>query len=542
EQALSKTKAELSAAEAQLASLREQYASELTRPVAARDRLATARKEQTNSAAELDAPAPVGEAAELTEARRWQLEARGYRLAAEIKKLDQELLTHASRLELLQAQRDLAGQAVEIGRAQARRFEDAISERRGVTAELVRQQAETTRQELEGRHPAIRDLARGNVEVSARLAQRVLDVQDASKERDGLREQATSIADALSSTRNRLAIAGLNQVLGQVLIEQRRVLPNIRSLKARQKEIEQKVADVGLEQFQLAEKRRELRDIKSYVDSLTVGLTDEEVSEIRPELATLAESRRDLVQQAIDAGTRYLQVLGELDLVQGQLENSVSEFDDFLGRRLLWVRNTTRFDIDALSSVPGDIERLASPTVLGRLTGDFVAALRTMPHLAMAIVLLLILGAMRVHFIAGIKTRAKRIGRISTDRFRYSLEALTFTGFAAAPLPLALLVSGFAISTYVDAAVVSNALAVSMVKVGIDFLFIQFFLDACNDDGLLRKHCGWSKHAVTKLRDELRWFRWVFPIARFVGAASFQLDNGAYMGGLAALGLVVAAA
>jgi len=32
EQALSKTKADLSAAEAQLASLREQYASELTRP------------------------------------------------------------------------------------------------------------------------------------------------------------------------------------------------------------------------------------------------------------------------------------------------------------------------------------------------------------------------------------------------------------------------------------------------------------------------------------------------------------------------------
>ena len=542
EQTLSKTKAELSEAEAQLASLREQYASELTRPVVARDRLATARKEQTNTAAELDTPAPAGEAAELTEARRWQLEARGYRLAAEIKKLDQELLTHAARLGLLQAQRDLAGQAVDIGRAQARRFEDAISERRGVTAELMRQQAETTRQDLEGRHPAIRDLARGNVEVSARLAQRVLDVQGAAKERDGLREQATSITDALSSTRNRLAIAGLNQVLGQLLIEQRRALPRIRSLKARGKEIEQKVADVGLEQFQLVEMRRELRDITSYVDSLTVGLVDEEVSEIRPELATLAESRRDLVQQAIDAGTRYLQVLGELDLVQGELENRVSEFDDFLGRRLLWVRNTTPFDIDALSSVPGDIERLASPTVLGRLAADFVAALRTMPYVAMAIVLLLVLGATRGRFIARIKTCAKRIGRISTDRFRYSVEALTFTGFAAAPLPLALLVSGLAISTYVDAAVVSNALAISMAKAGVDFLLIQFFLDACHEDGLLRKHCGWSKHAVTKLRDELRWFRWVFPVARFVGAASFQLDNGAYMGGLAALGLVAAAA
>ena len=542
EQALRKIKAELSEATAQLADLGEQYATELGRPLVARERLAAARKEQTTTAAELDTPAPIGETAELTEARHWQLEARNYRLAAEIKKLDQELLTQPSRLELLQAQRDLAGQAVDIARARARQLEDAISQRRGVTAELARQQAETTRQELEGRHPAIRDLARGNVDLSTRLEQRVLDVQDASKERNDLREQASGIADGLSSTRNRLAIAGLNQVLGQVLIEQRRSLPNIKSIKARGKEIEQRVADVGLEQFQLMEKQRELRDINSYVDSLTVGLVDDEMSKVRPVLTTLAESRRDLVQQAIGAGTRYLQVLGELDLVQRQLESSVSEFDDFLGRRLLWVRNTTPFDIDALGSVPGDIERLASPTVLGQLAEDFVAAVLSTPYVAMAIVLLLILGAMRFRFIARIKACATYIGRISTDRFSYSVEALIFTSLAAAPLPLALVVSGFTISAYVDSAVVSTALAMSMVKVGADLLLIQFFFDACLDKGLLRQHCGWSQYAVTKLRNELRWFRWLFPVSRFVGEASFQLDSGAYMGGLAALGLVLAAA
>jgi len=542
EQALSKTKAELTEAETQLASVREQHASELTRPLVARERLASARKEQANAASELDAPAPAAEAAELTEARRWHLEARNYRLAAEIKKLDQELVTHAARFGLLQAQRDFAGQAVEIARAQARRLEDAISDRRGSSAERLMRQAETAQQELEGRHPAIRDLGRGNVEASARLAQRVLDVQDASQQRDSIREQATNIADGLSSTRSRLAIAGLNQVLGQVLVEQRRALPNIRSLRERGKEIEQKVADVGLEQFQLVEKRTVLRDITSYVDSLTVGLTDEEIDGIRLELVTLAESRRDLVQQSIDAGTGYLQVLGELDLAQRQLESSVSEFDDFLERRLLWVRNTTPFEIRELSSVPGDIERLLAPTVLSRLLGDLSAALRTMPHFAMAIVLLLVLAAMRSRFIGVIENCAKHIGRISTDRFRYSVRAFIFTGFTAIPLPLALIVTGVAISAYADAFAASNALAINMAKVGVDLLLIQFFLDACHDNGLLREHCGWSKHAVAKLRYELRWFRWVFPVTRFIGAASFQLDSGAHMGGLAALGLVLAAA
>ena len=542
EQTLSKTKVEVGEAEAYLADLREQQASEVMRPQVARDRLAAAREERANAAAELDAPAPVGDAADLTEARHWQLETRMYRLSAEIQKLDQELLTHTTRLELLQAQQDLAEQAADIGQARVRRLEDAISARQSVSADLVRAAAETTRQELEGRHPAIRDLADGNVGISERLAQRVLDVQDASQERDDVRQRVTSIADDLSSTRNKLAIAGLNQVMGRVLVERRRALPNLRSLELRSKEIEQRVAEVGLEQLQFAEQRRELRDIESYVDNLTAELVDEEVSEIRPELAALAESRRDLVQQAIDAGNRYLRVLGELDLAQNQLENSVSEFSGFLERRLLWVRNTTTFDIGALSSVPGDIQRLASPTVLSRLARDFVAALRTLPHLAVAIVLLFMLGAMRNRFIAGIKTSAKLLGRITTDRFVYSIKALTFTVFAAVPLPLALLVTGLAISRYVDSAVVSDALATSMVKVGADLLLIQFFLDACKDSGLLRKHCGWSKHAVTRLRDELRWLRWVLPISRFFGAASFQLDDGAYMGGLAALGLVVATA
>jgi len=69
-------------------------------------------------------------------------------------------------------------------------------------------------------------------------------------------------------------------------------------------------------------------------------------------------------------------------------------------------------------------------------------------------------------------------------------------------------------------------------------LIIQFFIDACREKGLLRGHCGWTDAACDKLGKELRWFRVVFPTARLIGDASYLLDAGGPLGGLAVVGSI----
>ena len=418
ERSLTEERALLSEALARLAEYRQRYAAEVARPETARQRLEAANERQARTAAELSTPAPIGESAELSEARRWQLETRAYRLAAEISKLDQELLTHTARLELLQARQDLETAAVEEATAKTRRLEDAINERRGVAAELARLEATAAEQALEGRHATIRELAAGNVELSQKQAAQVQDLQRASEERDAVRLEVTRISEEMSSTQSRLAIAGVNQTLGQILIQHRRALPNRDALRKRAKQLRDQVAAAGLEQYELTEQRRNLRNIESFVNKLASDIVAEDIAEIRRELRTLAQVRRDLVRKSVDTGARYLRILSELDLAARQLEDVARDYDEFLAQRLLWIRNTQPIKVEALDTFYADLQRMTSASGWTQFAQGLLTSLQARPYLAFAVIALLLLAALRNRVLAAIETRAKSVGRIRTDRFR----------------------------------------------------------------------------------------------------------------------------
>ena len=541
EQSLTEERARLVEAEARLSDLQERYAFEVARPALARDRLAAAHDAHTRANTDLNAAAPIGDSADLTQARRWHLETRAYRLAAEIDRLNQELLTHAVRLELLQAELDEATAAAELPRARVRILEDGINERGGHAARLARQAAETARQALEDRHPTIRDLATGNVELSESIVKRVDDVQLARQERDAVRAEKTRISEEFSSTQRRLEIAGLDSALGRVLVEHWQSLPDPRLAERRGKSVQEQIATVGLEQFELAQQRRELRDIAAYLDQLTDGVPAAEANTIRAELAPLAESRRALVRQSIETSSRYVHVLGELDLAQRELESAIREYGDFLAKRLLWIRNTQPVKANALRTLPDDLNRFFDGSTWMQFTNELLRALQAKPLFLLALAPLLLLGVVRRRILVAIDACSKHVGRVRSDSIRYSMKALAFTVLAAAPLPLIVLVAGLALRSGFEPATFTSAIASSLVMVGADLLIIQLFFDAVRDSGLAVKHCQWSANSAAKLRRELRWFRVVFPASRFIGETSFLLDTGPYVGGFAALALIVAA-
>ena len=542
EQNLADEKTALKAAETRVSDLRERYVREVTRPGLAQERLSLAREERDAALTEASAPAPFDEMAQITEARRWQLETRAQRLSGEMRKLEQELLTRDVRLKLLEAKQEYAGLNLERVRTRARMLEDAISERRGAEAEQARQEAETAQLKLEGQHPLVRQQAATNVDLGSRLIQRSMDIQTTSDQRDTTRQQLTQLEEELGSTRSKLAIAGINQTLGQLLVEQRRALPDIRALRKQTHERNRQVADVGLEQIEFNEQRRAFSDIDGYVEKLTDGLATGDVEGLQPGLNSLLDSRVGLVEKSIEQGARYLQVLDELDLAQRQLTDTINDYADFLDSTLLWLRNTSTIQKDIFLKIPGDVSRLFSKSSWKRLMVDLAAGLRGNTLFVLLLIASLVLGLMRSRFLTEIDKTAEYIGQISKDQFSYSLKSLAYTALAAVPLPLILVLLGLAISSNVASAPFSSSFAEVVVAVGVDILIILFFIDACREKGLLSAHCGWTETTVYKLRGELHWFVIVFPIARLVGDTSFLLDAGGKVGGLAVLGSLISAA
>lgn len=537
-QRLSDEKAKLIQAQEQLSTLRTQYTNQVARPNVARQRLGDARMEREVAVTEMNAPAPIGETSEITEARRWHLRSRAERLGAEVHKLEQEILTHQSRLALLEAKEEYAGLEVDRATVRTRTLEDTISGRRGAEAEQALQEAVMANQELASQYEAVSTLAAGNVELGDRLTQRSLETQEASEKRDSVVVLVSRLGEELNLTRNRLAIAGLNQAMGQLLIDQQRALPNLSALRKTTAERNKLVADVGLEQIEHGQQRRDLRDIDLYIDALVEDLPADAAESAREELRPLVESRRELVGQSIEASTRYLRILGELDMAQRQLTDAVRDYKKFLDSTLLWVRNTSPIRPDVFLSLPADIKRLTSPVNWGSFFRDFTAGLSDNPLYAVLLAVFLVLSLLRRRFLARVENHAACIGRITKDRFSYTIKALVNTVLAAGALPLTVVLFAEAVLSGPEPALFSSSVAKVLPSLAIFTLVILFFLDACREKGLLRLHCGWTDATVDKLQGELRWFLVVFPMLRLIGDVSYNLDSGEVLGGLAVFGSV----
>ncbi len=207
----------------------------------------------------------------------------------------------------------------------------------------------------------------------------------------------------------------------------------------------------------------------------------------------------------------------------------------------MWVRSSPPVSPGVLLNVPAEIGGFIEPGIWAAFFQDLADALIEQPLAALILLVLLLLSIFRPRWLKRVDDCAKNVGRLTEDRFADSVGALFHTILAAAPLPLVLVLVGLTVLDSTGAGEFSNAFATALWKVGASLLVIQFFLDCCRGDGLLLKHCSWSRFTVNRLRKELRWFRFVFPAARLVGDTSFLLSEGGSLGGLTVVASLTAA-
>ena len=105
QQRLVRETAELAAADTALVDLESRIDTEENRPAQIRDRIVELRNTRAELTAAQDAPAPSGEVETLTDARRLVTELKIAAAAAELDRLDKELLTETSRCARIRSSR-----------------------------------------------------------------------------------------------------------------------------------------------------------------------------------------------------------------------------------------------------------------------------------------------------------------------------------------------------------------------------------------------------------------------------------------------------
>ncbi|QVL51176.1 MAG: mechanosensitive ion channel [Thiocapsa sp.] len=513
-QRLSIVLADTAVEETRIAELDKAIERSMGRPAAIRARVSEVKTALGELEADLSQPESADAEIAASEARRWALETRRAALWAEGRMLEQELLSLSARDALHRAQREEATLKWESLRARQRQLEELQNQRRRDEAEAAQRESERARIEAADKHTLVQEATRENAEITTStgdLARR-LGGLDLAIER--IEEERKRVEQDFKAAQQRIEAAGLSKALGQILVERRDQIPDLRQYRRAIQDREDEIADATLRQIRYREEQRHLRNLAAYLDELTTRDPTAQAPEVREQLKAALEQRRRLITQALSVEDDYIGQLGELNYAADQLIRTAEGYDGYLAERLLWVRSTLPVGIETLVTLPSAIGWLVAREHWIEVTRVLTHAGAHSPLLwALSLVIVGIfwkLSALR----RAIRATAEPLRRIRTDRLSHTGKAIGLSLVTALPIPLLLWLIGLQLSTSIEATDFTRALGSALIGASVGLYYLRAFRTLCITGGVADRHFRWSQDSLRLLRREFDWFSiFVVPVA-----------------------------
>lgn len=507
---LSQELAEQIAIESRFVELDAQIEAQGSRPTDARRRISELRTSQDELATALQASPPPGEQQAVTDARMLNMELRRIAQGAEINSLEQEIVSHSVRLELLNARLSVTARARQQLQRRVELIRAQINEKRQADASLAQQAAEVVELEAADKHPAIRALAEDNASMTRELPSLVARIDRATTQLDQINGDVRDLEQRLTRSRQRLDVGGLSRPIGLLLVEESRNLPQVSQHRVQVNARSATLAEVGLTQMRNQEQRRELRSLDTRVEAVMTEVagevTDEdELLEISSEVRLLLRDRRGLLIQADDTYSSYLQVLGDLDVAQRRLLDSAAEYKQFLGQNLLWIPSApVIFTGDWRLSGTAILTALSPTSWLGTASdlGESISE-----HPVESIFVFLLIAALilsRNPLARRNKTMNNRIGRPSSDSIVLTLAALGIAALRAAPVSVMLGAAGWFLNDATQLTPFSTVVMTGLSAVAPFLYNVLLFRVLSASDGVLSVHFGWRKENLVIIRRQFQ--------------------------------------
>ena len=503
---LSQELAEQIAVESRFVELEAQIEAQGSRPADARQRIGELRASRDELTAVMNASPTPGEPQALTDARMLNTGLRRIAQGAEINQLEQEMVSHSVRLELLNAQLGIATRERQQSQRRVELLRVQVNEKRQAAASLAQQTAEGVELAAADKHPVVRELAEYNASMTRELPAIVGLIEHASTQLDQIALEAKNLEQRLARSRQRLDVGGLTRPIGVLLIEESRNLPQVTQHRVQVNARSTKLAEVGLAQMRIQEQRRGLRSLDARVDGVMTEVAgdvmdEDELAQMRSEVRLLLRDRRDLVAQAEDTYSSYLQVLGDLDVAQRRLLESAGEYQGFLNQNLLWIPSAPLVFTGDWQLTGSVFLTALSPNSWLESASDLTASISERP--VEAVFVLLLLAALllsRKPLAHRNKAMNDRIGRLSSDHIGLTLAALGIAALRAAPLSVLIATTGWFLSNAAQLHPFSTVVTIGLLAVAPFLYNVLLFRVLSAENGVLHVHFGWRQENLVIVR------------------------------------------
>mgnify|MGYP001817545138 CR=1 FL=1 len=540
EQSLLKEKADLAAVSANLQKAREAIKYQSNRPQVIRDELVEARKQASGLADKLKPTSSEDHSDPLVQASSWVRESSARALTAQIRMLDEELLSQPARLDLLEAELEKAEHSVRFVTARTEILEKLLNEKRLEQALLAEDKAATAQALAAGSHPLVVQIAARNAELSSLISTLTGKLEALEQERSSINAEIVRINNDFTSAKKKLDVAGLSQILGQVLQEQRRSLPDTRSYRAKADKIEKQIAEISLAQIQHKDELADLRDVDEYVDKYVATARDEVGTQTRSKLFDLANDRKLFLDQASNTEEAYLRALSDLDFAQRALNDTAQEFDTYLTERLLWIRSTNPVSLATLTILPGQIRQLLAVQNWHDILATLYRQATSKPWIVLTLLAFGLLlwkeRALRKQLLA----TGSHVGNVINDRIAYTAWGLVLTPVLALSWPLLLAGIGWQLADAGYSSSFTKNVGSALLLTAQGLFMLRAYRVLCMKGGVAERHFRWPAASLALLRRDIDIFIYTFLPAGFIALVVINSNMPGHDEGLGRLAFVFA--
>ena len=466
---------------------------------------------------------------------------------AELASLRAELEHLTSALELDRLREELLERASELARTNALALQTTLDRRQ---IEQREQAAERASAQARTADPLLEPLADEVLLLAEELSQLTARATQVAREREQVEASLTTTAKRFDSTRQKLEIAGLSNLNGMLLRQERSRLPNVAAVRA----------SLVAHQEAIALRQIRLQEVEDTIDLLESSPLEVQAQEFvaariaeagggyeepqRAELGTEArgflEDELETLRELADELERLVSELERLELAEQRYVDLTGTYSQFIQERVLWVRSaaplwrweyeerrstrdrllagrTTEIDLEPKNEVRDLVDAsgwLLSPVAWSEALATLGEDAGRAP-VAWVLVLLLVAGLalarrpLRKHMSAMVASGASQV----STRYQPLAAATGITVLLALPGPLLVWFLGWRLGEAVSTRELPVALADVLPAVGALLFGLELIRRSFRPDGLFVGHLGWAADAARRVWTTLILFTWPFVLA-----------------------------
>jgi len=345
----------------------------------------------------------------------------------------------AARFELLPLRRDDAQRAAVRAEQQLRLWQTRVSQRRQLDAAEAARDAERRRLEATGSHAELADIAAANQALAAlREGENGLParIERAAAELLALERDLAELVARDASTRRKVAVAGVNEGIGNLMRRDAQWLPGAAELAAAVRARAAELSTAQLDLIDFEEQRERLGDTAArharLVASVRADLGAERAAQLDAIALELVRAQRAQLDTLVAEQATLLRALADQVELERARARVAESYRRFIDERVLWFPSASAADLVDLDASAQALGWLFSAPTWADLAGAF-AHVAGGPRVVAALGLLLVWLVARGRMRRAIEATGVRARSFRSDGHRLTVRAVLL--LAAGTLP-----------------------------------------------------------------------------------------------------------